>query len=81
MTMETIMESIERFKLRAALFLEENTKAFIIDSTDNWHFCYITKISENRIEVLEFSGKNAGRNNIINWVDIMKFEEFRERVE
>lgn len=78
MTMNMIMENIERFKLRAALFLKENTKAFIIDSNDSWHFCYITKINEDKIKVLEFSGKLAGQDNVINWIDIIKFEEFRE---
>ncbi len=76
--MEKIKENIERFKLRADLFLRENTKAFIIDARDNWHFCYIEKISEDKVEVVEFSGKLAGQNNIINWIDVLKFEEFRE---
>lgn len=78
MAMETIKENIERFKLRADLFLRENTKSFIIDARDNWHFCYIKKLSEDKIEVSEFSGKLTGQNNIINWIDIIKFEEFRE---
>lgn len=78
MVMETVLEKIERFKIRAELFLKENTKAFIIDTREDWHFCYISEISEDKIEVIEFTGKLAGQKNIINWVDILKFEEFRE---
>lgn len=81
MVMETILEKIDRFKLRAALFLKENTKAFIVDAADNWHFCYIIKIGEDKVEVLEFTGKLGGQNSIINWCDVIKFEEFRERDE
>ena len=78
MAMETIKENIERFKLRAELFLKNNTKSFIIDAKDNWHFCYIKILDEDKVEVSEFSGKLAGQNNVINWIDIIKFEEFRE---
>lgn len=81
MVKETVLEKIERYKLRADLFLKEKTKAFIIDARDDWHFCYITNINENNIEVAEFTGKLAGRNNVINWIDILKFEEFREEVQ
>ncbi len=78
MVTETVTEKIERFKLRADLFLKENTKSFIVDARDDWHFCYITKINENNIEVAEFTGKLAGQESVINWVDIIKFDEFRE---
>ena len=76
--MEKIKENIERFKLRADLFLRENTKAFIIDARDNWHFCYIEKINKDKVEIKEFSGKLTGQSNIINWIDVLKFEEFRD---
>lgn len=78
MGMEMIKEQIERFKLRATLFFKNDTKAFIIDASDNWHFCYIKNINEDNIEVKEFSGKLTGQINFINWIDIIKFEEFRE---
>jgi len=78
MVMEKVTEQIERFKLRADLFLRKETKSFIIDARDDWHFCYITKINKDNLEVSEFTGKLAGQENIINWVDIIKFEEFRE---
>lgn len=72
------MEKIERYKLKAQLFLKENTKAFIVDTLDNYHFCFILKISEDKVEVLEFSGKLNGQKNVLNWVDILRFDEFRE---
>lgn len=78
MVMETLTEKIERYKLRAELFLKKNTKAFIVDARDDYHFCYIINIGEDEIEVTEFTGKLAGRNSFINWVDILKFEEFRD---
>ncbi len=80
MVKETVLEKIERYKLRAKLFLKENTKAFIVDNREDWHFCYITYINEDKVEVVEFTGKLVGQKNIINWVDVLKFEEFREGV-
>lgn len=77
--MDKMMENIVRFKLRASLFLKENTRAFIIDSTDNWHFCYIVNVGEDKLVVREFDGKLKGQDSYINWFDIIKFEEFRER--
>lgn len=79
MDMEMIMEMIGRFKVRATLFLKENTKAFIIDSMDNWHSCYILEVGEDKVKVREFNGKLEGQVGYINWCDIIKFEAFRER--
>lgn len=78
MVMETVKEKIERDKLRAELFLKNNTQSFIIDSKENYHFCYLTHFDEDKIEVKEFTGKLTGQNNTINWVDILRFEEFQK---
>jgi len=80
MVTETVAQKIERFKLRAELFLRKEGPVFIIDSMNNWHSCYILDINEDDIKVKEFSGKLTGQINEINWVDIIKFEEFRGRV-
>ena len=78
MVMETIAEKIERYKLRAKLFLKENTKSYIVDARDDWHFCYILDVGEDKIKVKEFTGKLEGQESFINWCDVIKFEEFRE---
>ena len=79
MMMDTIKAQIERHKLRADLFLKEKTRAFIVDAFNNYHFCYIEKNGEDKVKVSEFTGKLAGQINILNWVDVVRFEKFRER--
>ena len=72
------MEKIERHRIKAELFLKENTKAFIVDTMDNYHFCYILETGEDRVKVFEFTGKLKGQENILNWVDVLRFDLFRE---
>ena len=72
--METLMEQIARHKFRAELFLKNNTPSFIIDTSGNWHSCTMLKIFEDNILVKEFDGKLQGQENIINFVDITRFE-------
>ena len=69
MVMETVKEKIERDKLRAELFLKERTKSFIIDSRDDYHFCYIISMDENKVKIEEFTGKLKGQKNILFHVD------------
>ncbi len=76
--MENIKEKIERHKERAVIFRDENIKAFIIDSENTYHFCYIKSVDENRVGVFEFVGKLTGEATTILFVDIIKFVEYRE---
>ena len=76
--MENIKEKIERYKERASVFRDEAIKAFIIDSENTYHFCYIKDVGENKIGVYEFTGKLEGDATTILFVDIIKFVRYRE---
>lgn len=78
--METIKENIERLKGKANFFLENAINAFIVDTSDNWYFCEINSFDENYIYVKHFTGKKSGEYDKILWFDIIKFEEYQERV-
>jgi len=75
------MEKIERLKGKAEIFLKNNTKAFIIDTADNYYFCYILLVGEDYLYVQHFTGKKKGEKERIVWFDIIKFEEYQEKEE
>jgi len=78
--METVKEKIERFKGKAAIFLKNNTNAFIVDTSDDYYFCRVVLIDEDYLYVKHFTGKHEGEKDKILWFDIIKFEEYEERV-
>lgn len=77
--METVKEQIERFKGKATIFLKNDIKAFIVNTSDDYYFCYITNIDENYVYVKHFTGKHEEEEDKILWFDIIKFEEYEER--
>jgi len=78
--MDTVKEQVERFKGKANVFLRNNLKAFIVDSSDDYYFCYILGMDEDYIYVEHFTGKHQGEKDKILWFDIIKFEEYEDRV-
>ena len=75
--METIQEQIERNKVKAKMFLADGTKAFIIDIRNTYYFCHIISVDERSIHVKNFKGGKVESEKIL-FVDIIKFEEYRE---
>ena len=73
-----LKEMMERFKVKAEIFLKNNTKAFIVDTKDDWHFCYIILVGEDFLEIQHFEGDRKAEFERIYWTDIFKFEEYRE---
>jgi len=78
--MDTVKEQVERFKGKANVFLRNNLKAFIIDSSNDYYFCHILSMDEDYIYVKHFTGKHQGEKDKILWFDIIKFEEYEDRV-
>lgn len=76
--METVKEKVERFKAKAELFLETNTRTFIVDAAENYYFCIIISIGEDYLYVEHFTGKKKGERERILWFDVIKFEEYKE---
>ena len=77
--METVKDKIERLKGKAEIFLKNNTKAFIVDTIDNYYFCDILLVGEDYLYVQHFTGKKKGEKERIVWFDIIKFEEYQEK--
>ncbi len=69
----------ERHKEKARIFLKNNTKAFIVDTLDNYYFCYILIIGEDHLYVKNFTGKKIGEEEEILWIDIIKFVEYKDK--
>ncbi len=75
----TIQEQIERNKIKAEMFLTDGTRAFIIDIGNTYHFCKIISVDERSIHVKNFKEKRPEKEEKILFVDIIKFEEYKEK--
>lgn len=75
---EGIRQKIERWKIKAEVFLKNNTKAFIVDVEDHYHWCHILKVNEDSVEIKNFTGARKLEEERIYWSDVVKFEEYRE---
>ncbi len=76
-----IREKIERWKIKAETFLKNDTKAFVVDINDQYYFCDIIFVGEDCIHVQGFKGKLMAEKSRIYWSDVVKLEEYKERVE
>jgi len=77
--MEEIREKIQRIKIKAEGILNENKKAFIVDSNDTYFFCDILNNGENKIKFKPFKGNNFNEELERYWADILKLEEYKEK--
>lgn len=78
MEQNTVTEKIERFKIKAELFLREDSRVFIKDIYDNYHFCDIISVGDNWLMVQHFKGKREGEKLRILWADILVLDEYKE---
>jgi len=70
---------IKRFKEKAQIFLDEDIRAFIITSDGDWNYCDIIVVGEKFCYVEHFGGHKIGTKQRIFYVDIIKFDEFKEK--
>lgn len=73
------MLKIDKYKEKAEYFLNNNLKAFIKDSNDQFYFCDILSVSETHLYIYNFTGHRKNTKNRILWIDIEVFDEYKER--
>lgn len=77
--MDTVKIMIERWKATAEIFLKEDIKVFIKDSSDDYYFADILLVGEDTITVQCFGPKQkAGEKFRIFWPLVVEFKEFVE---
>lgn len=74
-----IKEKVERFKVKASIFLNKKIKAFIEDVGKDYYFCEIVSVQEDYIEVVGFAGRRKYERDRIFFIDILRFEEYEEK--
>ena len=75
---EKIKLRIERWKLLAEKLLAENKRIFIIDINDDYHFCDLIFVGEEKLYVYAFKGNRAKEKYEIDWLSVLRFDEYRE---
>lgn len=75
------MERIKRNKEKAEYFLQNDIKAFIKDSSNNFYFCDVLVVDETHLLVHNFAGKRVGEKSSLLWIDIEVFSEYKEKVD
>jgi len=73
------MERIKRNKEKGEYFLQNDIKAFIKDTNNNFYFCDILVVGETHLLVHNFAGNRVGENSSILWCDVETFSEYKER--
>jgi len=71
-----IQKEMERLKVKAELFLENDIRAFIVDHSGTYFFCDILLVGEIYLVVKSFEGKRKGETDRILWVDIKELKEY-----
>ena len=74
------MDKIERWKLLAKLFIQQNKKVFIREINGDLHFCKIISNGDDSILIENFGPEQrAGKREKIYWLSISEFEEYKEK--
>lgn len=79
MIKETLAERSKRFKEKAKIFLEEDTKAWVKDIRGTFYFCNIIKVRKNHMLIQSFAGKRDGDVDKIYFVDVIDLLEFKTK--
>lgn len=74
-----LRQTIERFKIKAEDFLNNNIKAFIIDTNNTYYFCNIVFVGDEGVYVQNFKGVREGQKERIFWADIIKFKGYKNK--
>ena len=74
------MDKIERWKLLAKLFIQQNKKVFIREINGDLHFCKIISNGDDSILIENFGPEQrAGKSENIYWLNVIEFDEYEER--
>ena len=74
-----IRDKIDRFRIKAEEFLEENIKVFIRDTKDNYYFCDILFVGQNYLLVQDFKGSRKAEKSRIWWADVIQLEPYKKK--
>ena len=72
-----IETKIERWRGKAELFLQENTKCFLKTIDGGFYSADILFVGLNSLEIFDFIKKEKFR---IYWLDVLLFEEWKEKI-
>lgn len=75
---DELRNTIERWQIKAEAFVNENTKAFIVDIKGTYYFCHIIFVGQDYIYVKNFKGPRIENKEQIYWADVVKLEQYRE---
>ncbi len=79
MVTETITDKFERYKALAKIFLKNDVAAAIKDSENNYYFCRILFVGEEKIRIHCFGPPHrSGEKFDLYYPLIIKFEEYKE---
>lgn len=78
MNEKDIKQTIERWKILAESLINTNTKGFIVDINDTYHWCEILRFDDNKIVFKNFKGNNVGFFQDKFWAEIVRFDKYKE---
>lgn len=76
-----IKQKIERLKIKAESFLENDIRAFVKDINNQFYFCDIVFVGDVYLVVQNFEGEKKGINSKLYWADVTLIEEYKEKKE
>ena len=76
---EELRERIERWRLLGEVLLKNNTRVFLVDTNDTYYWCDLIYVGEDTVTVLPFDGEYKGIKKKLYWVQVAKFEEYKEK--
>lgn len=76
-----LREKLERWKIKAEVFLKNDTRAFLIDTNNTWYWCDIVFVGDDTVTIQPFKGIYAGIKRRLLWADVVKLEEYQEKGE
>ncbi len=79
--MTELHEKLERLKLLAETYLNEDKRVFLKDINDFFYFCDIILVGDKYITFQPFKGNFAGVKLTKLWAEIISVEEYVKREE
>ena len=78
MDKKTIMDTVERYKAKAKIFLDSGEQAFVKNYANDLFFCTVKKVENNFMIVHCFAGHRKNTTPKIYFIDIERFDEYEE---
>ena len=80
METDTVTEKIERYRLLAEQFLNEDIRVAIWDINGEYYFADLILVGENLLKFQAFSPRSkSGKEFTLRWVEISKLIKYEEK--